>query len=491
MKFKNKLLGLTLGLALTIGVGYSLANNQGQAKMASAETNYVLLTTENFSELTTDTPVVIADVDLSQGVTGAASNNKDATVSANKSTWLNFKVTELDATKMTYSLQNGATGKWITKPSSNIFAINSSTKTDCAANADGYFKINNRFLCQNGTYYRCYNSIGSYKPFYVYMAKDVTGQPLVKITSNFANLEKGSKGTVEYETVNATNPIVTFSSEDETIVKINSSTGEFEVLKGGSTKIIVSMTCDESSTPIVAKKVITANFGLITIEEALELIKPLGNKETSTSTLSIRGYIVSLNGDNQKAGSERMLVLSDKKFGEEGGKTINVYGVYSSAAERKYMIINGEITVTGKPTKYNGNGQITGPSLSDYNDAAIDFAKEANTLLDPECAATDVKEETWNTIKAKYEALDSYAQAKLKAATSGYKYSDDIANFVARYTIIVRGYKYNDFMGTVNASRLTSVLNNNSSLTILSVMSIAALIGACLLIVKLKKSKHE
>lgn len=490
MKFKNKLLDLTLGLALTMGVGYSLANNQDQAKMASAETNYVLLTTENFSDLTTDTPVVIADVNLRQGVTGT-SGKKDAAVSTDKSAWLNFKVTELDATKMTYSLQNETTGKWITKPTDNSFAIGSSSKTDCTANSDGYFKINNRILCQNGTYYRCYGSVGSYTPFYVYMAKDVTGQPLVKITSTFENLEKGSKGTVEYETLNATNPVINFSSEDETIVKIDSTSGEYEVLKGGSTKIVVSMTCDESSTPVEATKTITANFGLITIEEALEIIEPLGSSETSTSTLSIRGYVVNLDGDNKGAGKERMLVLSDKKLGEEGGKTINVYGVFSSAAERKYMVINGEITVTGKPAKYSGKGQITGPTLSNYNDAAMDFAKEANALLDPECAATNVQEETWNKIKAKYEALDSYAQAKLKAATSDYKYSDDIANFVARYTIIVRGYKYNDFMGTVNASRLTSVLNNNSSLTILSVMSIAALIGACLLIVKLRKSKHE
>lgn len=154
MKLKNKLLGLVLGLAVTLGVGYGLANNSSQVKVAKAEIGYVLLKTSNFSELTTSTKVVIADENLSEGVKGYI--NKDATISVTKSEWLNFEVTYVDATKKEYSLKDSTTGKWITKPSDNLFKIDSDSQTKCSIDDNGYFKINNRLLCKNGSYYRCY-----------------------------------------------------------------------------------------------------------------------------------------------------------------------------------------------------------------------------------------------------------------------------------------------------------------------------------------------
>lgn len=477
MKFKNKLLGLTLGLALTIGVGYSLANNQGQAKMASAEESTITISGSEFTAAAAG-EVNQTVKDITFAITnGTFSNNQ---VRVYKSATLTISSNYL-IKKMTITCTVNGTAKYGPGCLKGANYTASTSKTGVWELSSGAKEFS---LTAESNQCRI-------TKFEFTVDSSSLTDPNVKITSKFNNLEVGQKGTIECESLNATNPVFSFESGNTEIVSIDSTKGTFEALKPGVATIIVSMTCDETTTPVTAKTELVVNYGSITIQEALDIIEPLGSSETAPTTLSIRGYIVNLNGDNQKTGSERMIVLSDKKLGEEGGKTINVYGVYSSAAERKYMIINGEITVTGKPAKYNGSGQIASPSLSNYNDAAIDFAKEANTLLDPECAATDVKEETWNTIKAKYEALDSYAQAKLKAATSDYEHSDDIANFVARYTIIVRGYKYNDFMGTVNASRLTSVLNNNSSLTILSVMSIAALIGACLLIVKLKKSKHE
>lgn len=490
MKLKNKLLGLVLGLAVTLGVGYGLANNSSQVKVAKAESGYVLLKTSNFSELTTSTKVVIADENLSEGVKGW-DNSKDATISVTKSEWLNFEVTYVDATKKEYSLKDSTTGKWITEPSGNVFKIDSGSQTKCSIDDKGYFKINNRFLCKNGSFYRCYSKIGSYTPFYVYMVKDMTGVPSVNITSTFANLEIGSKGTIEYNVLNATNPVVSFSSKNEDIVSIDSNTGTFEALKGGTATIVVSMTCDETATPVIAEKKLVVNYGLITIQDALNVIEPLGTSETSSSTLSIRGYVINLDGDNKGAGKERMIVLSNKKFGEADALTINVFGVYSSFTERKYMIINSEVTVTGKPAKYNGNGQINSPILSGYSDEAMTFAKEVNVLLDPECAATAVKEETWNTISTKFNALDSYAQAKLKTAKSDYQYDAEIADFEARYAIIVKGYKYSDFLGTVASSKLTSITNGSSTTTIVLVAATVSVLVAFAGLYLLKKRKEQ
>ena len=151
------------------------------------------------------------------------------------------------------------------------------------------------------------------------------------------------------------------------------------------------------------------------------------------------------------------------------------------------------VTVTGSPAKYSGSGQLASPSWVDYNDDAISFAKEANALLDEECANRDVKAETWAAIKAKYEALDEYAKAKLSKATTS-DTNADIKNFVSRYVIIVSGYKYEDFMSsTAIKSRryVDEVARNNmtAGTWIIGASLFVLLATGCF--VFLKKKKHN
>ena len=186
-----------------------------------------------------------------------------------------------------------------------------------------------------------------------------------------------------------------------------------------------------------------------------------------------------------------MLTISDKRVGEEGANTINIYGVYPDSEFRKTANLNGTVTVTAHPAKYKGDIQLSNPTLTDYKDGTLTtFAKESNLKLDAECAELAVKEETWNAIAVEYAKLDAYDQARLKAAKATDS-DKEIADFVARYDLIVAKYKYTNFMEKALSAKANALNNGVSTLTIVSIISIVAILGATLLIIKAKKAKKQ
>ena len=312
--------------------------------------------------------------------------------------------------------------------------------------------------------------------------------PTVDFENRISNMFVGDTGTLTAITTNATNPVVTWSSQNEDIITIDSVSGEYSVVKVGEATLVVSLTCDELTDPITATMKVNVNYGLVTIEEANNIANPLASTETAKFTLTVRGYITKLDAD----GKNRMLQISDKKIGEEGANSINIYGVYSDNAMRNYIILNGEVTFTGNPAKFKDAIQIANPSLVEYTDEAIKFATAANLALDSECAALDVKEETWNTIQGSFNGLDEYAQAKLKAATSKYEYNEEIQDFVARYDLIVAKYNYANFMSRVVSSArvLNATQNSSNNLMITIIMiSFAVTLSAGYFFIRKKKAK--
>lgn len=301
--------------------------------------------------------------------------------------------------------------------------------------------------------------------------------------------EIGDKGTFTATPKDATNPVITWSSSNTDVLSIDASTGTYETKAAGVSEVTATLACDELETPISSSFDLVVNYGSKTISEAISICNGLsGATVTDKPSLTFSGYLVNLDGD----GKNRMLVLSDKKKDEEGGVTLNVFGIYSTDVFRKEAIINGYVTISGNPAKYSNKAQIASPSIVDYTDDAMTFAAEANDLLDAECAARDVQEETWNAIKAKFEALDTYAQAKLAAAGTDYAYDDEIKNFVARYVIIVNGYGYEDFMSSSaikakNAFFANSAKENGIAAWTIGAGLFALLAAGCFVFLKKKK----
>ena len=190
----------------------------------------------NISNLTTGDKVVVYCDANSYGVTGW-NNNKDATVAATG--WVEYLV-EVGSGGV-YLKDEGA-NKYIASPgSSNQFKYG--TKAICTVDANGVLKCNNRFLVVNGSYYRMYASIGSYKPFYVYKVVASEGgddtedlADALKWSAATATVQMGADDN-EYPTLtNDKNVDVTYSSSSTTVATIDAN-GEVTLVKEGTTTI--------------------------------------------------------------------------------------------------------------------------------------------------------------------------------------------------------------------------------------------------------------
>ena len=113
-----------------------------------------------------------------KGVSGWNGSN-DATISTSNTEWKEYTVE--NASGSGFKLKDDTAGEYIASPTGNHFKYASTGGTVSAA-SDGKFMCNNRYLCQNGTYYRCYSSVGSYVPFYIYKVNSSVGKTLQSIS---------------------------------------------------------------------------------------------------------------------------------------------------------------------------------------------------------------------------------------------------------------------------------------------------------------------
>lgn len=314
-----------------------------------------------------------------------------------------------------------------------------------------------------------------------------------------SNLEINASGTFTATTQNITEPVLTWSSSDTSVVEIDSATGAYTAKVGGATTITASVTGTELSEPLTASFEVVVNYGTLTIAEAIELGKTVESGATLSSTIIVTGYVTNLNADSQDSGKERMITLSDKKFGESDANTLNVFGVYSSNAFRTYAILNGQVTVEGNLNNYYSKLQLKNPSFSNYSDDAIEFGALFLSKTKDICADngkvdhSEALEAVWSELETEFGKLDSYAQAKVKS-TKADASGEDLENAVARYDHIVGRYSLKDFIGRVSTSgsnyqdRANS--NNAFILVLISIISVMALAGtASLVVIKKRKSR--
>ena len=190
----------------------------------------------NISNLTTGDRVVVYADAISKGVTGW-NGSKDATVA--ESGWVEYLV---EVASGGVYLKDETAKNYIASPgSSNQFKYG--TKAVCSVDANGVLKCNNRLLCQNGTYYRMYTSVGSYKPFYVYkVIADAGGDETedlgdaLKWSATSATVQMGADDN-EYPTLtNDKNVDVTYSSSSTNVATIDAN-GVVTLVKEGTTTI--------------------------------------------------------------------------------------------------------------------------------------------------------------------------------------------------------------------------------------------------------------
>ena len=316
--------------------------------------------------------------------------------------------------------------------------------------------------------------------------------PSVTIDDLLSDIDQGATGTFTAETAHATNPSVSWSSSDSTIIRIdNSSTGAYTAVGYGDVTITATLTCNEGGATDTLN--ISVGAGLITIADANTIAAALSNNTQTQYRVTISGYITNLNADSQEAGSERALMISNKKVGVSDNAEIEVFGVYNGASSmRNYSILNGVVSYKGYLKHYYDSKkdthtyELVSPQLISYEDDAMTFARTSYNSLTATCeayGAQGVTASQWTALSEAWDDVDSYSKTKLQAATSSYEYSDDIAHWIARYTIIVQSGKA-DFMqlGISSGARtIIPAMNENTNtiaaIVIISLVSVTAIGG--------------
>ncbi len=322
-----------------------------------------------------------------------------------------------------------------------------------------------------------------------------TGSCGVTINNPITEANRGDSGTFTATTSGATSPVITWSSSDSDVISVDSSTGEYSVDFVGTTTITASLSCVEG-TDSASFDVTVA--GAVSIAEANTILSGLSSGEQTAYKVTLTATIIDLNPNSKESGSENELTLADYKVGGTGNDLL-VYGVtnttkLSGQAFRNFAILNGTLSITGYLKNYSGTYELVTPTLVSYTDDAIEYAAFAYSELTATCEAygpAGISDSDWNALGDMYDDLDTYSKAKLQAAGSDYEYSEDIANWITRYTIIVEAGK-TDFMnkGIQSNGRANSLfsLNSETSTAVIVIIAVTSIttIGAIFFIKRRK-----
>ena len=322
---------------------------------------------------------------------------------------------------------------------------------------------------------------------------DVTFEPEL-------NIEIGDTGTFTAST-DATSPTYTWSVEDSSILSVDSSTGAFEGLKLGTTKVTVNVSATEGNGE--ASAFITVNgSGTYTIEEANEIAAAEASGTTTSYYIYVEGYVSLFNSDSQTAGNERALDITNYDQNESIMVFVGKSGYSTFISGLK---LGDYIRVKAFVQNYSGKYELTTPTKVESYYTEMSFAYELLELTDAVCkdydGVTDNKSEletVWETLvdSSHYGALTSEQIENLvdcEASETG----TTVQQAMARYDYLVVKYGLDNFISdrTPSVGAVTQPVNNdnniNSSMSIVVVAVIAitslSAIGV-LLVIKRRKS---
>ena len=292
------------------------------------------------------------------GVTGWNGSN-DATVSVTESEWCQYTVS--NASSSGFKLTDPSTSTYIASPTGNHFKYDSSGGTVSAA-SDGKFVCNSRYLCKNGTYYRCYTSVGSYIPFYIYK---VNASSTAKTLSSISLSDKTTEYDVGEEFVK---PTVTANYSDGTHADVTSSatcTG-YNMNTAGNYTVTVSYT--ESGTTK------TATYSISVVEPVKTLVSiSVSNQTTSfilNSNFNFGGTVTASFDNGDTLNVTNSATYSGYDMSTVGNQIVTVSYTYSGVTKTTtYQITVSESGQAGTFTgDYNYGNQGSTWSLSDCSD---------------------------------------------------------------------------------------------------------------------------
>ena len=310
------------------------------------------------------------------------------------------------------------------------------------------------------------------------------------------SFEIGDTGTF---TATSTTAGVTFTwaSSEPSVLTVDASTGEFEAVGLGLSRVTVTATDGVKEGSAYAD--ITVNGkDLISVDDANDIAEALENGKTTPYYVYVEGYVsefaTSMNGDNPRA-FDICNVTEDE--------SIMVYtgpGPYATFIDG--LQLGTAIRVKGQIQNYNGTFEIVNPSkeYSEYVDMtfAYEFLSATDEICEDYDGVTDngaAIEAIWGTYKTKFEGLSTVQQNALRNPTM-YGRGNTIKSAMARYDYLAAKYEVENYIGrtlpvlsVISSSPVTNNVDNSSSIVIVAVIALTSISSiAVLLIIKRRKT---
>ncbi|MCQ2323808.1 MAG: Ig-like domain-containing protein [Paludibacteraceae bacterium] len=306
------------------------------------------------TSLATGDKVIFATEDNSKpstGVTGANSNNKDATVSETASDWMIFTV-EAGSAQGTFKFKNGtnyitaASSAFKLTTSASDFTLNESSQAIWTSGSDKYA------LLKNSDYYRHYKTSNSYTKFYVW--KVIHGEKTygnycttcqAAVAAPTFGLEGGNYSEAKTLTLSATEGDIYYTINDGEETKY---TAAIALNNRGTYEISAYAKIDDRTSDIVTKTY-TLNWAYTLDELAASDVASGTSVQVTFENKEITGFYT--NGQGKRYG----IYVNVQK----GGKDVEIY---CNQAEHPNTwetggVVSSKQAITGTWTYYSGGSQ--------------------------------------------------------------------------------------------------------------------------------------
>lgn len=288
--------------------------------------------------------------------------------------------------------------------------------------------------------------------------------------------------------------VFSWEVEDSSILSVNASSGAYEALALGVTKVTVTATAGGKEGS--ASAYITVNgASYMTVNAANELAATVPTGQTTGYYVYVEGFVSAFDVDSKT----RALNITSK--GEDS--TIMVFvgaSGYSSFIDG--LQVGMCLRVKANVQNYNGTYELTNP-VKEYSEyVAMTFAREFLDSTDAICEGYDgvssnkaALEAIWSGFETKYDSLTTVQQNTLLNPDT-YDVGSTVKDAMARYDYLTGKYELDNFVGRtpvvfahVNVGLNDVASDNNTMIIVVVIAAVSALAFTTLLVFKKKKQK--
>ena len=319
----------------------------------------------------------------------------------------------------------------------------------------------------------------------------------IEVTFNPAetSIEIGDTGT--YTATSETAGVTfTWSSADTSVLTVDASTGEFEAIGLGVSRVTVTAT-DGVKEGFAFADITVNGKNLISVDDATDIAEALESGKTTPYYVYVEGYVAEF--------ATSMSGTSPRAFDICNVTEDNSIMVYTGPSPYPTFIeglqLGTAVRVKGQIQNFNGTYEIVNPTkeYSEYVD--MTFAFEFLAATDEICKDYDGVTDNgdaiaaiWGTYKTKFQGLSDVQQSALRNPTL-YGRGDTVKNAMARYDYLAAKYDVENYIGrtlpvlAATPAPVTSSVDNSSSIIIVSIIALTSITSiAVLLIIKRRKT---